>query len=121
MLDKALAFAAFDGKATGRQAELARRVRQRMVVNLAQALDDKSLSPTAAALIRARLADWGKGLKALTAGDAADRAQARALAGVVTDESGGRLASLVADGKSKVAIPPGPPIGEDDWFGDLSL
>lgn len=121
LLDKALALSAFDGKATGRQAELVRRVRQRMVVNLAQALDDKSLSPTAAALIRARLGDWGKGLKAVTAGDAADRAQARALAGIVSDESGGRLSALVADGKAKVTIPPGPPIGEDDWFGDLSL
>lgn len=121
LLDKALAFAAFDGKATGRQAELARRVRQRMVISLADALADKSLSPTAAAVIRARLADWGKGLKAVTTGDAADRAQARALAGIVTDESGGRLAALVEDGKAKVVTPPGPPIGETDWFGDLSL
>ncbi|KQV55245.1 MULTISPECIES: zinc-dependent metalloprotease [unclassified Caulobacter] len=120
LLDKALAFAAFDGKTTGRQAELARRARQRMVTNLAQALDDKSLSPTAAAVIRARLADWGKGLKT-AAGDPADRAQARALAGIVADESGGRLAALVADGKSKIVVPPGPPIGEDDWFGDLAL
>lgn len=120
LLDKALAFAAFDGKATGRQAELARRARQRMVVNLAQALDDKGLSPTAAAVIRARLADWAKGLKAV-GGDAADRAQARALAGIVADESGRRLAALVADGRGKVVVPPGPPIGEDDWFGDLAL
>jgi hypothetical protein len=119
LLDKALAAVAFDGKATGRQAELARRARQRLVVNLAQALDDKSLSPTAAALIRARLADWGKGLKVMI-GDAADKAQARALAGVVGDESGARLAALVADGKAKVAIPPGPPIGEDDWFGEVT-
>lgn len=117
LLDKALAFAAFDGKATGRQAELARRVRQRMVANLAMALGDKSLSPTAAAVIRARLADWGKGLKPL--GDAADRAQARSLAGIVADESGGRLAALVSDDKAKVVIPPGPPIGEDDWFGGV--
>lgn len=121
LLDKALAFVAFDGKTTGRQAELARRVRQRMVVNLADALGDKDLSPTAAAVIRARLADWGKGLKTAAAGDAADKAQARALAGVVTDESGARLAALVDEGKAKVAIPPGPPIGEDDWFGDISL
>lgn len=121
LLDKALAFAAFDGKAAGRQAELARRVRQRMVVSLADALADKSLSPTAAAVIRARLADWGKGLRAVATGDAADRAQARALAGVVTDESGGRLAALVEDGKAKVVTPPGPPIGETDWFGDLPL
>jgi hypothetical protein len=119
LLDKALAFAAFDGKATGRQAELARRVRQRMVVSLADALADKSLSPTAAAVIRARLADWGKGLKLVTTGDAADRAQARALAGIVADESGARLAALVEDGKAKVVTPPGPPIGETDWFGDL--
>lgn len=120
LLDKALAFAAFDGKAVGRQAELARRVRQRMVVSLADALADKSLSPTAAAVIRARLADWGKGLKLAATGDAADRAQARALAGVVSDESGARLAALVEDGKAKVVTPPGPPIGETDWFGDLS-
>ncbi|WP_297513060.1 zinc-dependent metalloprotease [uncultured Caulobacter sp.] len=120
LLDKALAFAAFDGKATGRQAELARRVRQRLVVGLAQALADKDLSPTAGALIRARLVDWGKGLKTAV-GDAADKAQARVLAGVVLDESGERLAALIAEGKAKVAVPPGPPIGEDDWFGDLRL
>ena len=120
-MDRALAFAAFDGKATGRQAELARRVRQRMVVNLATALGDQALAPTAAAVIRARLADWGKGLKAVAAGDAADRAQARALAGVVADESGARLAALIEDGKAKVAIPPGPPIGEDDWFAGIGL
>jgi hypothetical protein len=121
LLDKALAFVAFDGKATCRQAELARRARQRMVVNLAEALGDKDLSPTAAAVIRARLADWGRGLKTAAAGDAADKAQARILAGVVTDESGARLAALVEEGKAKVAVPPGPPIGEDDWFGDVSL
>jgi hypothetical protein len=120
VLDKALAAMAFDGKAAGRQAELARRARQRLVVKLADALGDKSLSPTAAAVIRSRLADWGKGLTAVTTGDAADRAQARALAGVVTDESGARLAALVEGGKSQVAIPPGPPIGEDDWFGDIA-
>ncbi|MDI1365615.1 MAG: zinc-dependent metalloprotease [bacterium] len=120
LLDKALAFAAMDGKATGRQAELARRVRQRMVVALAESLEDKSLSPTAADVIRARLADWGKSLSK-AAGDPADRAQARALAGIVADESGDRLAALVDDGKGKVAIPPGPPIGEDDWFGDIGL
>ncbi len=121
LLDKALAFVAFDGKATGRQAELARRVRQRLVTSLAQTLADRDLSPTAAAVIRARLSEWGKGLKTLTPGDAADRAQALVLAGVVSDPSGGRLAALVADGKGKVAVPPGPPIGEDDWFGDLAL
>lgn len=120
LLDKVLTFAAFDGKATGRQAELARRVRYRMVVSLAQTLSDKSLAPTAAATVRARLADWGKSL-AKAGGDSADRAQARMLAGIVADESGGRLAALVVDGKAKVAIPPGPPIGETDWFGDLSL
>jgi len=120
LLDKALAAVAFDGRATGRQAELARRARQRMVVKLADALGDKSLSPTAAAVIRARLADWGKGLKVVV-GDAADKAQARALAGIVSDESGGRLAALVEDGKNQVAIPPGPPIGEDDWFGDIGF
>jgi hypothetical protein len=120
LLDKALAAVAFDGRATGRQAELARRARQRMVVKLADALGDKSLSPTAAAVIRARLAVWGKGLKVVV-GDAADKAQARALAGIVSDEGGGRLAALVEDGKNQVAIPPGPPIGEDDWFGDIGF
>ena len=119
-LDKALAAVAFDGKASGRQAELARRVRQRLVVSLAQTLNDKTLSPTAAAVIHARLADWGKGL-AKAGGDSADKAQARLLAGIVADETGARLAALVEGGKAKVEIPPGPPIGETDWFGELRL
>ena len=52
-------------------------------------------------------------------GDGADRAQARLLTSVLTDETGTRLAALVEGGKARVEIPPGPPIGETDWFGDL--
>ncbi|PZR35182.1 zinc-dependent metalloprotease [Caulobacter segnis] len=119
LLDRAFAAVAFDGKASGREAELARRVRQRMVVNLGQSLGDKTLASTAGALIRARLEEWGEGLKLPATASAADRAQARRLAEIVDDDSGEALAALVEGGKGRVAIPPGPPIGEDDWFGDL--
>lgn len=119
LLDRSFAAVAFDGKASGREAELARRVRQRLVVNLAQSLGDKSLASTAGALIRARLEAWGEGLKPPATASAADRAQARRLAEIVDDDSGAALAALVEGGKGRVAIPPGPPIGEDDWFGDL--
>jgi hypothetical protein len=48
---------------TGRQGEIARRVRWRLVATLANVQRDRSLSPTAAALIRAGLIDYGRTLR----------------------------------------------------------
>lgn len=117
----ARAFAAVMPVASGRQGELARRVRYRLVTTLAQIQRDKSLSPTAAAQIRTALVDYGRTLSKSTAGDAADRAQARDLAAILTDPDPARLTALADAVANAPRTPPGPPIGEDDWFGDLRL
>lgn len=114
------AFAAVSPAATGRQAEIARRVRWRLVTTLAGVQRDKSLSPTAAALIRGGLAGYGKSLRKAR-GDAADLAQARDLSAILLDPDPARLAVLADSLKTAPRLPPGPPIGEDDWFGGLGL
>jgi len=115
-------FAAVSTPATGRQAELARVVRWRLVATLAAVQADKSLSPTAASMIRMALVDYGKRLAASPGADPADRAQARDLAAILTDPDPARLAALADKAKAGPRTPPGPPIGgETDWFGDLEL
>lgn len=104
--------------AAGRQAELARRVRYRFVAVLAAAQRDKALSPTAASLLREGLAAYGKALKK-TRGDIADTAQARDLAAIIADPD--RLNALADAARGYPKTPPGPPIGEDDWFGNVKL
>lgn len=116
----AKSFAAVSIPASGRQAELARRVRFRLVATLAGVQRDKALSPTAAALVRAALVDYGRSLRKAK-GDAADVAQARDLSAILLDPDGARLAVLADSLKTAPRTPPGPPIGEDDWFGDLRL
>ena len=111
-------FAAVSVPTSGRQAEIARRVRYRLVTTLANVQRDKALSPTAAALIRAALVDYGRGLRKVK-GDPADVAQARDLAAILLDPDPARLATLADALKAGPHTPPGPPIGEDDWFGDL--
>jgi len=118
----ARAFAAVSKPATGRQAELARVVRWRLVATLAATQADSALSPTAASLVRTALVDYGKRLAANPGADPADRAQARDLAAILTDPDPARLAALADKGKAGPRTPPGPPIGgETDWFGDLGL
>ncbi len=114
-------FAAVSKPATGRQAELARQTRWRLVLTLAEVQRSKDLSPTAAALIRMALADYGKRLAAAPAADSADRAFARDLAAILADPE--RLAALADQAATSAPrTPPGPPIGgETDWFGDLGL
>lgn len=114
-------FAAVSAPASGRQAELARRVRWRLVVTLADVQRNEDLSPTAAALLRTALRDYGRKLQAQTTGDAADRAQARDLAQLLLSDSPAQLAALADTAKAAPQTPPGPPIGEDDWFGDMGL
>lgn len=113
-------FAAVSKPATGRQAELARRVRYRLVATLADVQRDKATSPTAQALIRTALVDYGRRL-ATAGGDAADRAQARDLSAILLDPDPARLLSIADKARTTVRTPPGPPIGEDDWFGEVGL
>ena len=113
-------FAAVSVPASGRQAEIARRVRYRLVTTLASVQRDKALSPTAAALVRAALVDYGRSLRKAK-GEPADVAQARDLAAILLDPDPARLTALADALKAAPRTPPGPPIGEDDWFGGLGL
>jgi hypothetical protein len=116
----AKAIAAVRPSAPGRQAELARRVRFRLVATLANLQRDRSLSPTVAAQVRAALTTYGRELRKAK-GDPADVAQAQDLAAILLDPDPARLAALADSLKIAPRTPPGPPIGEDDWFGDLRL
>jgi hypothetical protein len=102
----------------GRHAEIARRVRWRLVATLDSVQRDKRLAPTAAALLRTSLLDYGRTLRKTT-GDAADVAQARDLSAILLGTDPALRASLADSMKNAPRLPPGPPIGEDDWFGDL--
>ena len=117
----ARSFAAVSTPATGRQAEIARRVRYRLVATLADVQRSRALSPTAASQLRQALKDYGRRLQVQTTSDAADRAQARDLAAILLADDLDRLVALADTAKAAPPTPPGPPIGEDDWFGDLGL
>jgi hypothetical protein len=116
--------AAFSDRAVpSRQAQLRRTVRSRLVVRLAQVLEDKSASPTVVAEAGAALDRIGRGLALVKTGDPADQAQARYLSSLILNPSRDGLAALVAaDGKRGVEPPPGMPIGaeggEDGWFSE---
>ena len=94
-----------------------------MIVDLAAALDDKALSPTAAAQIRAALVDLGRRLAGAHGGSSADAALARYFADLLLDRNEDHLRALAAaSARGPVAVPPGMPIGavagqgEDCWF-----
>ena len=106
-----------------RRAELRRRIEARLIFDLAADLDDKSLSPTAAAQVRAGLVALGHRLAAVHGGTAADAAQARYFADLLLDRNDDHLRALAAASTRRpVAVPPGMPIGaaagqgEDCWF-----
>ena len=101
LLDKAFV------PAKGRQAEIARRVQTRLVLNLAAAARDPKLSPAAASEIAARLAALPARLKG--GADGADRAHRQRLAALIADKD--LLAELSAP-KLKPQVPPGMPIGD---------
>jgi hypothetical protein len=95
-----------------------RAVQARLIVYLAAAMADKSLSPTAAAVIQDALTDLGRQLKGATRGDAEDLAQARYYAEILLGTTPDRFKVLVERDAGHAAPPPGMPIGggEDDWF-----
>ncbi|MEO8926522.1 MAG: zinc-dependent metalloprotease [Caulobacteraceae bacterium] len=104
----------------GRTAELRRRVQMRLVVDLAQTLEDKRLSPTAAARIKAALTALGTRLATVHAGDPADLALARYLSAILLDTTKDAIRTLAEADKARAgAVPPGAPIGadrEDCWL-----
>ncbi|MBS0363354.1 MAG: zinc-dependent metalloprotease [Proteobacteria bacterium] len=98
--------------ATGRYAEIARRIQTRTVLALAGAARQPATSPNAAAAIDQALADLAAKLKAQPGADPDERAHRLHLAALITDKD--ELKRVLADPKMKVEVPPGMPIGEDE-------
>jgi hypothetical protein len=101
-------------QAEGRTGELRRRVRARLIGDLVSTLDDKTLSPTAAAQIDAALLRYAK-TRSGWKGQGAEADQAARIARLLT---GGDRKALAAPRSGAVeTLPPGMPIGgEDCWF-----
>lgn len=114
--------AAFPGatKGQGRAGLIRRSVQTRLMVELASLVEDKSLSPSATAEVRAALTALGKRLAGVKTGDPADVAQAAYYAQIILNPARDELHGLVeANKRREVAAPPGMPIGsrgEDCWF-----
>lgn len=101
-------------QADGRTGELRRRVRARLIGDLVSVLDDKTLSPTAAAQIDAALLRYAKTLSGWK-GQGAEADQAGRIARLLT--SGDRKALAAPRSGAVETLPPGMPIGgEDCWF-----
>lgn len=98
--------------ASGRQAEIARRVRWRTVLNLAAAARDVRRSPQAAAEIDLKLADLATRLKAAPGADGADRALNLRLAGLIRNADD--MTKVLGEARLKPETPPGMPIGDLD-------
>jgi hypothetical protein len=100
----------------GHAAELQRRIRMRLVIDLARAMEDKRISPTAAAEIRATLTALGRKLEEIKTGDPANLAQDSYLAAILLDQTHDALQKLVEAHKAKAVVaPPGMPIGDDGF------
>ncbi len=114
-VDALLAAVAAGGpQADGRTGELRRRVRARLIGDLVSVLDDKTLSPTAAAQIDAALLRYAKTLSGWK-GQGAEADQAGRIARLLT--SGDRKALAAPRSGAVETLPPGMPIGgEDCWF-----
>jgi hypothetical protein len=98
--------------ASGRQAEIARRVRWRAVLDLAAAARDVKRSPQAASEIGQKLADLAGRLNAAPGADASDRALNLRLAALLRDSD--ELTRVLGEPKLKPETPPGMPIGDID-------
>jgi hypothetical protein len=98
--------------ASGRQAEIARRVRWRAVLDLAAAARDVKRSPQAASEIGQKLADLAGRLNGTPGADPADRALNLRLAALLRDSD--ELTRVLGEAKLKPETPPGMPIGDID-------
>lgn len=103
----------------GRYAEIRRRVRLKLVADMVGAMNDKALSPTAAAELQAALTAFGTQLQGFH-GDAEEMVQTQSLAAMLTGRDSAKLARLAADRAQAPALPPGAPIGEPCWFCEIS-
>jgi Met-zincin/Domain of unknown function (DUF5117) len=99
--------------AAGREAEIARRLQTRLVLDLANAARDPKTPPAAAAEISARLAALPARLKG--GADAADKAHRQRLVALLGDRE---LLATLASPKLRPELPPGMPIGDGDFGRD---
>jgi hypothetical protein len=83
-------------------------------VGLAATARSEQLSPTAAAILDERLQDLAGRMEASKAADAADRDLEHSLARLIRDPR--ELGTALKERARKPVVPPGMPIGEDDWF-----
>lgn len=119
LLDKTIA-ATFpaEPEGGGHAGLIRRRVQYRFVVKLAADLQDRTLSPSAAAMIQDSLGRLGHRLEGADFHDPADTAQAHYLAAIILDHA--RLRTLAEEDKARhVEPPPGMPIGaesDDCWM-----
>jgi hypothetical protein len=97
-----------------RLAEIRRRAAARAVLSLAAAERAPGLSPTASAEIDGRLHALAARLETSTAADPADRDLDHRLARLIKDRR--ELDAVLKEKQRRPVVPPGMPIGEDDWF-----
>lgn len=115
MLDTVFAALAPDAPGGGgRYAEIRRRERLRLIGDIVDALDDKSLSPTAAAELRGAFARAGETLAAVRGTDV-EAVQARQVAKILQEQAPEQLATLATGRQTPTKPPPGAPI-EPCWF-----
>ncbi|HEX7948044.1 MAG TPA: zinc-dependent metalloprotease [Phenylobacterium sp.] len=98
----------------GRYAEIRRRERMRLIGDVVDSLEDKTLSPTAAGELRAALTRLGQQLATISGGDE-EAAQGKYLSRILTEQDPERLAALATGRQAAAKLPPGAPI-EDCWF-----
>ncbi|MFT3976841.1 MAG: zinc-dependent metalloprotease, partial [Sphingomonas bacterium] len=98
----------------GRQGELRRRVRARYAVRLATVMQDKRLSATALGVVRGAATRFGERLRNC-AGDATETDACAYLSAMLTGPAA-QLRALAEPVAKPPEIPPGAPIGEDDWL-----
>jgi hypothetical protein len=118
LLDRTTQTAFATAPLPGRQAQLRRVVQMRVVASLAHVLADKDASPEVKAGVRAVLDGLAERLARRQGGDAADLAQARYLADLISNRARDELAALAAADKD-FEPPPGMPIGDGGeacWF-----
>lgn len=106
--------AAAFGPCAPRLAEIRRRVEARAVLSLAAVARSPQLSPTVAEILDERLQALAGRMEASNAADPADHDVEHSLARLLRDPRA--LEAALKDTVRKPVVPPGMPIGEDDWF-----
>jgi enoyl-CoA hydratase/carnithine racemase len=98
--------------ASGRYAELARRIQTRTVLELAATSRAATVSPAARAEIAQRLVELAAKLQARPGADPSERAHRLTLAALLQDKE--ELARVLAEPRRRPKAPPGMPIGSDE-------